>query len=145
MTNDLGSHLYNSPIEAACNALWKERLAQSEANNAGWVDCVPTIGLEIEKALHEAENLVRALKRPEAVDDGSHVVTYETMTPDQIKEIIQEYRDDKEQLAHDFKTLWRNLNKHQLNRLSFMSDLGRNLQKEMREIYGISKPKEPKP
>ena len=59
---------WNEAIEAACNALWKERLAQSEANNAGWVDCVPTIGLEIEKALHEAENLVRALKRPEALD-----------------------------------------------------------------------------
>lgn len=48
-------------VSAACDVLWKERLAQTEANNAAWVECTPTIGLAIEKALYDAENLIRQL------------------------------------------------------------------------------------
>lgn len=132
MTSD-----FNAGIEAA--AKWHENEAntlEARQKTDAWPPSTSTI------IIHRSfAKSIRELRRPEAVNDGPHIVTYETMTPDQIKEIIQEYRDDKEQLAHDFKTLWRNLDKDLLNRFSFFSNLGKNLQKEMREIYDISTPK----
>lgn len=79
---------WNAAIEAAALTIEVDCMEQAEANNAGWVDCVPTIGLAIEKALADVASLVRALKRPEALD-GWKLVPVQP-TPEMLEPMARE-------------------------------------------------------